>query len=153
MQVKDKITQWIDYISIKRPEINGFPICPFASRAKYEIIESTFYAGLKSSLDIIHNTDTQVVVIVLDDEEYTVQQLESLCEQYNKNLMSEDIVIFFDHPQDINEINGIKTNSGMTLILVQRLSDVNEANEILKNTKYYDTWSKEYYEKIVGFRV
>ena len=41
----------------------------------------------------------------------------------------------------------------MTLILVQRLSDVNEANEILKNTKYYDTWSKEYYEKIVGFRV
>ena len=67
--------------------------------------------------------------------------------------MPEDVVIFFDHPQDINEINGIKTNSGMSLILVQRLSDVNEANEILKNTKYYDTWTKEYYEKIVGFRV
>lgn len=148
----NSVEKWIKYISIKRPEINGFPICPFAKKAKYEVIESTFYAGLKSSLDIIHNTDTQVVVIVLD-EEYTVKQLESLCEQYNKNLMAEDIVIFFDHPEDINEINGIKTNSGMTLILVQRLSDLNEANEILKNTKYYDTWSKEYYEKIVGFRV
>jgi hypothetical protein len=146
------IEKWIQYISIKRPEINGFPICPFASRAKYEVIGSTFYAGLKSSLDILHNTDTQVVVIVLD-EEYTVEQLKSLCGQYNKNLMSEDIVILFDHPEDINEINGIKTNSGMTLILVQRLSDLNEANEILKNTKYYDTWTKEYYEKIVGFRV
>ena len=152
MQVKDRITQWIKYISIKRPEINGFPICPFAKKATYEVIESTFYAGLKSSLDIIHNTETQVVVIVLD-EDYTVKQLESLCEQYNENLMPEDVVIFFDHPEDINEINRIKTNSGMTLILVQRLSDVNEANEILKNTKYYDTWTKEYYEKIVGFRV
>jgi hypothetical protein len=153
LNYKDKIEKWIDYISIKRPEINVFPICPFASKAKYEIIESTFYAGLKSSLDIIHNTDTQVVVIVLDDEEYNVQQLESLCEQYNENLMPEDVVILFDHPQSINEINGIKTNSDMTLILVQRLSDLNEANEILKNTKYYDTWSKKYYEKIVGFRV
>jgi len=151
--MNEKISKWIEYISIKRPEINGFPICPFASKAKYEVITSTFIKGLKAGIEIIRNTDTQIVIVDIE-EHYTKEGLSLLCDHYNELFcsMNDDLICFYDHPDDNNEINGIRTNSEMSLLLIQRLSDVNEANEILKNTKYYDTWSKEYYEKIVGFR-
>jgi hypothetical protein len=139
IDMNEKISKWIEYISIKRPEINGFPICPFASKAKYEVITSTFIKGLKAGIELIKNTDTQIVIVDIE-------------ENYLFRSMNDDLVCFYDHPDDNNEINGVRTNSEMTLLLIQKLSDVNEANEILKNTKYYDTWSKEYYEKIVGSR-
>jgi hypothetical protein len=151
--MNEKISKWIEYISIKRPEINGFPICPFANKAKYEVITSTFIRGLKTGVELIRNTDTQIVIVDIE-EHYTKEGLSLLCNHYNNifRSMNDDLICLYDHPDDNNEINGIRTNSEMTLLLIQRLSDLNEANKILKNTKYYDTWSKEYYEKIVGSR-
>jgi len=38
------------------------------------------------------------------------------------------------------------------LVLVQRLSKLNNASEILKNQGYYDNWPKENYDDVVRWR-
>jgi hypothetical protein len=38
--IQEEIRQWIREISVKRPELNGFAVCPFAEGASYKIIFS-----------------------------------------------------------------------------------------------------------------
>jgi hypothetical protein len=148
-ELKDYIENWIKFISKKQDAINGFPVCPYASRAKYEIIDSTFYAGVKHALDIIDNFD--IVIINVSDENFTSAQLDELVNQYNSNLKNENIWLFADHPEAYTDINGIPTSNGKyALVLVQRLDDLTAASDHLKqNTNYYEKWSSVYYDKIV----
>ena len=67
--------------------------------------------------------------------------------------MSKDIVALEDHPDDEEDVNGVKMNFGKCIIiLVQRLSKINEASELLKKKGYYDVWSKENLDDVVNWR-
>jgi hypothetical protein len=50
-------------------------------------------------------------------------------------------------------INGAKMNFGLcSLVLVQRLSKLNNASKVLKEKGYYDNWSKENLDDVVTWR-
>ena len=67
--------------------------------------------------------------------------------------MKQDIVALEDNPNDEEFVNGVHMNFGECIIvLVQRLSKVNEASTILKKKGYYDTWSKENLDDVVNWR-
>ena len=58
-----------------------------------------------------------------------------------------------DHPHDEEIINGAKMNFGKCiLVLVQRLSAINEASNILKDRGYYANWSVENLNDVVSWR-
>ena len=149
-ELKQYIDQWVKSLSVKRPEIGNFPICPFSGKAKYHLISSTFYGGVREALDKIGEYD---IIIINLEEHYTPDELEKEVDLYNNNLRHDDIYIFYDHPDQLENINGVVTNNKKyTLLLIQKLSDLNKASDSLKKTNYYSYWTKQYYDKIVTKR-
>ena len=76
-----------------------------------------------------------------------------LVDVFNMEMMYTDLVALEDHPDDKEIINGVQMNFGKCiLVLVQRLSKLNEASNILKEKGYYDNWSKENLDDTVAWR-
>ena len=66
---------------------------------------------------------------------------------------SRDLWLIWDHPDQINKINGIKTNNDEYAILfIQGLSELNKYSDKLENTDYYGFWDEDYYNKVVKSR-
>ena len=64
--------------------------------------------------------------------------------------MQQDIVALEDHPDDPEEWKSVSLNFGKCIIiLVQRLSKLNQASKILKRKGYYDSWDKDHYDDVV----
>ena len=61
--------------------------------------------------------------------------------------------IMLEWNDDVENVNGVKMNFGKCIIiLVQRLSKINEASHVLKEKGYYDVWSKENLDDVVNWR-
>lgn len=153
----EEIKQWVeDFVSVKHETLNVIP-CPFAKQAlmnntiKYvptERIGETLASMVDNWSD-----KYEVVVLYTDTELYTPQEVSDIVERFNKLAMSRDIVALEDHPNDPEILNGVEMNFGKAiLVLVQRLSKLNKASDILKKSGYYDTWPEENYNDVVAWR-
>lgn len=159
IQAKQDVLNWIEnFVEQTNPGLNGWPPCPFARRSRLEnrlnILQGSDVLVDVSSLIQSWNDQYDVVVYVYDKETYTVDELASSIEQLNKfQALPKDILILEDHPDDPEIVNGVSMNQGQyILVLCQRFSKVNLASAELKEQGYYDTWSKEYYDRVVGWR-
>ena len=153
----EEIKQWVeDFVSVKHETLNVIP-CPFAKQAlmnnaiKYvptERIGETLASMVDNWSD-----KYEVVVLYTDTELYTPQEVSDIVERFNKLAMSRDIVALEDHPDDPEILNGVEMNFGKAiLVLVQRLSKLNKASDILKKRGYYDDWPEENYNDVVAWR-
>jgi len=150
---KDLIT-WVQRLSEKKSELGGFNVCPFAKKAMEDKKVFLSYIGFESEsyiLRYIESTpDFEIIVFYnlignLDDEDL-------------KNIISKlqskrnDLIFLKDHPDNPGYINGVNTsNSKYPVILVQPRKSLEEAREKLKSTDYYDYWSEEYKNEIMGY--
>ena len=139
-KVRDDIKNWIEEVSVVRPELGGFSICPFAKKANYKIIQV--------DIDALYPVEGfDVVIYIL--EESDLETIQWWVEFYNKKYP--DWMFFEDCASYDTYINGVKTNNGKyNLILGQPKEELLKFREALKKTSYYSNWSKEYYQEIVG---
>ena len=134
------IFNWIAEVSKVRPELNGFAICPFASKSKYRIVECS-----ASAIEPIEDLDVVIYIIEgyfsLDE----VQKWVDICNQKYKEWK-----FFEDCASYDTFINGIKTNNGKyNLILGQPTQKLRKFRENLSKTSYYDMWEGEYLKEIL----
>lgn len=158
-QAKQDVLHWVEnFVEQSNSDLNGWTPCPFARRSRLEDKLSVLPGN-----DILHDINSivqtwddsfDVICFVYDSQKYTVDQLASYVEELNINLsLPKDILILEDHPDDPEIINGVKMNQDQyILVLCQRFSKVNLASSELKEQGYYDLWSKEYYQRVVGWR-
>ena len=141
MTEKEKhIFNWIHEVSKVRQELNGFAICPFASKAKYRIVECS-----ASAIEPIEGMD--VVIYIIEDEFNldTVQEWVDIC-----NSKYDEWKFFEDCGTYDTFINGIQTNNGKyNLILGQPTQKLRKFRENLSKTSYYDMWDDEYLKEIL----
>lgn len=132
--------EWIDRISIKHEELNGFSVCPFAKGSKYEVIET-------DGSDINPPPwDFELIIYKLPDE-YSVDELVNLAAEYN--IIFPEMIFLPDHKDRETFINGIATNNGKyNLILCQWRDNLKKARSKLEQTKYYSFWDQSYLEEI-----
>ena len=79
------IRDYIDYVSMKRKELGGHAICPFAKAflSKMEIIESTdFFIDAKNCLDSEHRP--MLWLIYGDKEKFTKNWLENFLQSISR---------------------------------------------------------------------
>ena len=152
--MKDDIQKWLDdFVTQPNPLLNGFPPCPYARAAIVDYVETDHVSNSLEHLLENWNDDIQVVCLYTATENYTPEGLSYIVKEFNKVAMSKDIVALEDHPDDEEDVNGVKMNFGKCIIiLVQRLTKVNEASELLRKKGYYDTWSKENLDDVVNWR-
>ena len=152
--MKDDIQKWLDdFVTQPNPLLNGFPPCPYARAAIVDYVETDHVSNSLEHLLENWNDDIQVVCLYTATENYTPEGLSYIVKEFNKVAMPKDIVALEDHPEDEEDVNGVKMNFGKCIIiLVQRLSKINEASETLKKKGYYDVWSQENLDDVVTWR-
>lgn len=136
-----KVREWIKNIAVKREELNGFSICPYAFSASVEIIECDVASvALKPG-------DAEVVVYIVEDSVSLAAMLQKVTEL---NMRHPDYVFLDDHVSEPTFINGIQTNfNEHNLIIAQKRDKLLKARENLHKTDYYTFWSEELYNRIV----
>ncbi len=158
-QAKQDVLNWVErFVEQSNPSLNNWSPCPFARRSRLEnklhILEGTEVLDDTTTLISTWDDRYDVVIFVYDKEKYTVDEFSIQIEQINKeHALPKDILILEDHPMDPEIVNGVTMNQGQyILVLCQRFSKVNLASAELKDQGYYDTWSKQYYDRVVGWR-
>ena len=148
------IDDYIKYITLKRDELGGHAICPFAKRFldKTKIIESEDLA--KDALECIDSDEQMMLWMVYgDSSSFTKDWLISFCEKNKDRAKSKDLWLIWDHPDQVNKIGEVSTNNKeYGIVLIQPLKELNNYSDKLKNSNYYGYWSKEYYNDIVKSR-
>ena len=143
---KKDIEEWIQRIGIVQN--TKHPICPYAKKAKYWIYPYEDRLSLQLRAGFFdHRYD---LFICLPTNQYITVD-EAKYYEYNCNLHAKDTITLLDHPDDPGYIDGVCTSNGKYVIfLIQDKKGLVDARKHLHKTSYYDSWSKEYYEKIVG---
>jgi|TARA_B110000483_G_scaffold240725_1_gene321977 hypothetical protein len=156
--VIEEIKTWIlDFVSVHNETIGTVP-CPFAKQAmvvdKIQYTKVDAVTTASTLIDLIEWDDKyEVVVLYADTNTFTPSELSLLVKQFNLIAMKKDVVALEDHPLDEEIVNGVHMNFGKAiLILVQRLSKLNNASKHLDKQGYYDNWSKENYDDVVSWR-
>ena len=148
MSIENDIKQWIDRLSIKRNELNGFSLCPYASKANYVIVRN-----VQQAVNEVINNNIDIAIIQYDNllSAYSMQNLSSF---YNEQYKNDDVWFLYDSVYEKNYVGNFVTSNGLhNLILVQRFSDLQKRSDhLLTNTNYYSTWSSTYFKKIVESR-
>jgi hypothetical protein len=143
MQLSEKelyILNWIKEVSKVRAELEGFAICPFASNAKFKIVEC-------SAEDIIPIEGYQVIIFIVEDY-LDLDAVQFWTDFYNLKYSKWK---FFEDCGSYNTyIRGIQTNNGKyNLILAQPTEKLRQFREKLAKTAYYDLWDEKYLKEIL----
>jgi hypothetical protein len=158
-QVRQDIEQWIvEFLEIPHPALGGFPPCPYARSARlkksYEI-----YIGADPYYDLKNRArygmgNKEVVIYVYDPMEWNHDMFASSIEAANTEfLLPADILALEDHPDDVENVNGVIMNQGKyAMVLVQSLSDLNTKAKLVARKGFYDTWSEEYLQALFQHR-
>lgn len=134
------IFNWIKHVSQVRPELKGFAICPFASQAKYKIIECDVE-------DIIVSDECDVIIYIIEDY-FDLDAVQFWVNYYNS--IHKEWKFFEDCGTYNTFINGVQTNNGKyNLILGQPTAKLRKFRENLAKTSYYDLWEDDYLKEIL----
>jgi len=150
--MRDLIEKWIDeFVSVHNEDYGQIP-CPYARAAQVKYIKTdNIDLELKKILDcgLLH----EVICIYTATENYTPYELHHYVMEWNTIAMKKDLVALEDHPLSEEIINGVKMNFGhCSLILVQRLSTLTAASNILNEKGYYKNWTQENLDDVVTWR-
>lgn len=134
------ILNWIKEVSEVRAELRGFAICPFASTAKFKIIECL-------AEEIYPLNEYDVVIYIIEDY-FDIESVQFWVNYHNSK--NENWKFFEDCGAYNTFINGVKTNNGKyNLILGQPAEKLRKYRENLAKSEYYKLWDEKYLKEIL----
>lgn len=136
----EAVRDWIKELTVKREELGGFSICPYAFSALVHVEERAL-----SKVTLIEGFD--VVVFIVEDDISVASMLQKIAEL---NMIYRDYIWLDDHKEETTYISGVQSNFGKAnLILCQKRDKLLQARETLHKTNYYTYWSTDLYKRIV----
>lgn len=158
-EVKHDIDTWIqDFLAVPTDRLSGWSPCPYAHVAvKYNSYQVFIGTDLETDIQSIKQFQlkkNKVIVIVYDKHIINSSQFFEKLEHLNQTtLVSNDIIALGDHPDEIEQVNGVNFNQGKySLVLLQQLSDLNKKAKTLMKQGFYDYWPHEYLDDIFMHR-
>ena len=158
-QVKQDIESWIEnFVEVPHPALGGFPPCPFARQAR---MKRTFevYLGSDPYYDLKNRArwgmgNREVIIYAYDPKEWSHELFSTSIESANtEHLLRADILALEDHPDDVENVNGVIMNQGKyALALVQCLSDLNTKAQQMASKGFYHNWPEEYLQGLFRHR-
>ena len=132
--------QWISDVSKNRPELGGFPICPYAFKSKNKITECEID-------DITPENGYDVIIFIVQDN-LSVLDLQNHVKRLND--LYQNYSFFEDCASRDTFINGVKTNNPkFNLILAQPKEKLTKYRVLLAKTDYYEHWDSDYLKEIL----
>ncbi len=158
-KVKADIESWIvNFVEVPHPALGGFPPCPYARTARlkqsYEV-----YLGVDPYYDLKNRArwgmgNKEVIVYAYDPTEWNHSLFSASLHSANTEfLLAADILALEDHPDDVENVNGVVMNQGTyALALVQSLSDLDAKAKLMARKGFYDAWPEEYLQALFQHR-
>jgi len=157
--IKSQLDQWlVEFVEANHAQLENWAPCPYAKAARLSGMIEVVFASLPTSMSVIRKSiDTlatkDVVVICFDHKTISPEYLQEYVADTNKILMPNDYVILEDHPDAPEYVNGVKMNFDYCgLLVIQKLSKLNNAADKLKSQGYYDTWDQKSLDDVVTWR-
>ena len=158
---KEFITNWLKtFVEVPHPVFGNMPPCPFAQKARLEgkilfreIQEEEPDSNCWTWIDRHDFEKHEVLCMILPGKRWKPDYTKKIAVQLNSVYMNKDIVVLEDHPNIKETVKGVSLNNGRyILLLAQRLSKLNKFSKSLKNTGYYDNWTKKHLKDVVDWR-
>lgn len=158
-QVRVDIESWIvNFVEVPHSALGGFPPCPYARSARlkksYEV-----YLGSDPYYDLKNRArygmgNKEVIIYAYDPVEWPHELFAASIESANtEHLLRADILALEDHPDDVENVNGVIMNQGQyALALVQSLSDLNAKAKLMASKGFYNSWPEEYLQALFQHR-
>lgn len=141
-----KFLEWTEE-EIEAKKLDGFPVCPFARRArlqnKIQFIDSRDKENLVASLMSFDKNTYEIGIAWLGDQEsdYIADVEELLKDLAEKN---PDLLYFTSTRK-----SGYFAKNISDCVFIQLRNDILEKREYLHSTKYYNSWPLDYYNIIM----
>ena len=157
--IKEQLSEWmVNFIEKPNSLLGNWAPCPYARQARIankievQFTEvSNMFETINQQLSKLEHKD--VIIICFDHNRISPEFLQEFVVSTNTLLMKNDYVILEDHPNTPEYVNGVKMNFGHCgLLLLQKLSKLTEASDLLKEKGYYDVWSKHNLNDVVDWR-
>lgn len=149
-QAQEDILQWIrDFVEVPQEALAGWPPCPFARVARLKNLLDIRAGDIDPYVDLRGITDMaglDVIVQVYDPGEFDSSEFNELVDSANSAFLAgRGLIALADHPQDIEEVNGVRMNQGQyALVFVQDLHKLNGHARQLASRGFYDLWPRDY---------
>ena len=158
-KIKGQLDHWLaEFVEANNSELANWPPCPYAKAARLSGMIGTvfcevfeFNSVIRESMEQLQNKD--VIVICFDHNMINPVELQSWVAEMNQMLMPMDYVILEDHPDAPEYVNQVKMNFGHCgLLVVQKLTKLNNAADRLRSQGYYDSWNQRELDQVVSWR-
>jgi hypothetical protein len=141
-EFQDKFLEWTEE-EIEAKKLDGFPICPFARKArlqnKIQFIDAR--NNLASSYDTFDKETYEIGIAWVDGCD--MSEVEKIIElQATKDT---DLLYFTS-----TTTSGHFTKNFTNCVFIQLRGDLEEKRKYLHTTKYYDSWPLDYYKMITS---
>ncbi len=96
----------------------------------------------------------EVIIYAYDPTEWNHSLFSASWHSANTEfLLAADILALEDHPDDVENVNGVVMNQGTyALALVQSLSDLDAKAKLMARKGFYDAWPEEYLQALFQHR-
>lgn len=160
LNIRNQLESWIlDFVNKPNPLLNNWAPCPYARQALLNDKTFIVFSDSHNLFDTVSDhlallESKEVIIVCFDHTKIDAIDLEKSVATYNQTvLMPLDYVILEDHPASVEMLNGVSMNFGQCgLLLVSKLSMLNNASVHLKSKGYYDHWPIENLDAVVTWR-
>ena len=135
------VHEWIEQVSKKHKELGGFAICPYASGSDTLIKD----IGLMILYPNLGMMSSFLLLKIFGNPAKVRKWVQLYNEEYPLYWFVEDLSC------ENTYINGVKTNnSKLNIILCQSKRKIAQMRKKLAKTDYYNYWSEDYLDEVLG---
>lgn len=157
-QVQHDINAWVEtFVEVPHPALGGWAPCPYARKARLDR-DFEVRLGINPYFDLKVVAQTgipcSVVIFVYESTACTAEQLAVQVQSANTEfLVGKDLLALEDHPAAPEMVNGVVMNQGThALVLVQRLSELNNKAKSIAQKDFYQQWPEQYLQQLFAHR-
>ena len=159
--IKQQLIDWmVNFVETPHTSLGKWAPCPYARQARINNKIGIKFCTVPEFIDVVNESiieleEKDVVVVCFDHKSIDYKTLQLWVNETNSNLlMPQNYVILEDHPDNLEFVHGVNMNFGHCgLLVIQKLSKLNEASAQLRSKGYYNTWSNEELNDVVNWRV
>jgi len=143
----DDIENWILKV-LSKPEkvFANLPPCPFAKKAwmenQVDVKEFTSFEQMEEDFKQLKE------VMIFRFGSISAEDLENIAKEYNEKYPN--LLFLEEHPDLVECFDGLVTNQGTAMLIVQDRKELEDARKQLQRTGYYDNWSEELKDRILN---
>jgi hypothetical protein len=132
------IKSWIEHVSEPQEKLGNLPVCPFAKKAVYQLINTELNAIE------VPAEEFKLIIYILPDG-ISEQQMTERCLQLNGQHPTH--VFLPDHKTKRTYIKGVLTNNcKYNIIMCQPKEEIEKGRASLLKTKYYTFFDADYWD-------